>query len=137
MLVVRAGIATPESKMSDAGAERFRFTVEEAIARLPGSEGGRSVRMFEHGTLSLLMYTPRGEDRQTPHGRDEVYVVVRGSGKYRVGDDATPFGPGDALFAPAGVGHRFEDFTDDLALWVMFYGPEGGERPRSSPDAAR
>jgi hypothetical protein len=26
--------------------------------------------------------------------------------------------------------HRFEDFTDDFATWVIFYGPEGGERPR-------
>jgi len=23
--------------------------------------------------------------------------------------------------------HIFEDFTDDFAVWVMFYGPEGGE----------
>ena len=31
---------------------------------------------------------------------------------------------------PAGVEHRFEDFTDDFGMWVVFYGPEGGERPR-------
>jgi len=24
--------------------------------------------------------------------------------------------------------HRFEDFTEDLLTWVVFYGPEGGER---------
>lgn len=35
--------------------------------------------------------------------------------------------PGDLLFVPAGVVHRFEEFTDDFATWVMFYGPEGGE----------
>jgi hypothetical protein len=28
---------------------------------------------------------------------------------------------------PAGVEHRFEEFTEDLAVWVIFYGPEGGE----------
>jgi hypothetical protein len=38
------------------------------------------------------------------------------------------FGPGDALFAAAGEVHRFEDFTEDLLGWVVFYGPEGGER---------
>jgi mannose-6-phosphate isomerase-like protein (cupin superfamily) len=37
------------------------------------------------------------------------------------------FGPGDVLFVPAGVEHHFENFTDDLATWVIFYGPEGGE----------
>lgn len=39
--------------------------------------------------------------------------------------------PGDFLFVPAGVEHRFEEFTDDLAVWVVFYGPDGGERPRA------
>ncbi len=38
-----------------------------------------------------------------------------------------PFGPGDILHVPAGVEHRFEEFTDDFATWVVFYGPEGGE----------
>jgi tellurite resistance-related uncharacterized protein len=25
------------------------------------------------------------------------------------------------------VVHRFEEFTDDMMVWVFFYGPEGGE----------
>ena len=37
------------------------------------------------------------------------------------------FAPGDVLFVPAHEEHRFESFTDDLVVWVMFYGPEGGE----------
>jgi hypothetical protein len=35
------------------------------------------------------------------------------------------------LFAPAGVTHRFENFTTDLVVWVFFYGPEGGELSQS------
>jgi hypothetical protein len=49
---------------------------------------------------------------------------------FRHGSLREPFGPGDFLFAPAGVSHRFEDFTRDLVVWVLFYGPEGGEAPR-------
>ena len=30
-------------------------------------------------------------------------------------------------FVAAGVVHRFEEFTEDFGVWVMFYGPEGGE----------
>ncbi|HEY6572923.1 MAG TPA: cupin domain-containing protein, partial [Candidatus Eisenbacteria bacterium] len=59
--------------------------------------------------------------------RDEVYVVISGSGKFLNGVARRPFGPGDFLFVPAGVEHRFEEFSDDLAVWVIFYGPEGGE----------
>ena len=39
------------------------------------------------------------------------------------------FAPGDLLFVPAGVEHRFEEFSDDFAAWVFFYGPEVGEVP--------
>jgi len=57
-------------------------------------------------------------------------VVVQGSGEFVNGDDRQRFGPGDLLFVPAHVAHRFERFTDDLAVWVIFYGPVGGEAPR-------
>lgn len=53
--------------------------------------------------------------------------MARGSGWFVNGPERERFGPGDLLFVPAGVAHRFEDFTDDLVVWVMFYGPEGGE----------
>jgi mannose-6-phosphate isomerase-like protein (cupin superfamily) len=49
------------------------------------------------------------------------------------GNQRHPFGPGDLLFVPAGVTHRFEDFRDDLVVWVIFYGPAGGEDPGSPP----
>ncbi|HEX8615974.1 MAG TPA: cupin domain-containing protein, partial [Thermoanaerobaculia bacterium] len=62
------------------------------------------------------------------HTRDEAYIVVSGSGTYVHGEQRDPFAPGDFLFAPAGLPHRFEDFSDDLVVWVIFYGPEGGER---------
>ena len=54
-------------------------------------------------------------------------MVLQGCGVFVNGDRRDPFGPGDVLFVPAGQTHRFEDFTDDFATWVIFYGPEGGE----------
>jgi mannose-6-phosphate isomerase-like protein (cupin superfamily) len=105
----------------------YRLTVPDALARLPGPSGERYVELFRHGTLSVELYAPRGHDPQSPHTRDEVYVVVAGRGQFRNGPDRHPFGPGDVLFVAAGVIHRFEEFSDDLAVWVFFYGPEGGE----------
>jgi mannose-6-phosphate isomerase-like protein (cupin superfamily) len=106
-----------------------RVTVDEALERLPGPGGERFAPVLEHGTLLVEIYAPRGHDPQTPHLRDELYVVVAGRGMFVNGDRREPFGPGDVLFVPAGVVHRFEDFTDDLTVWVVFYGPEGGEAP--------
>lgn len=79
------------------------------------------------GTLELGFYSPLGVDQQEPHDQDEVYVVIAGEGKFRNGDAVTDFGPGDALFVPAGVEHRFVEFSDDTEMWVVFYGPKGGE----------
>lgn len=104
-----------------------RLSVDDGLARLPGRAGERFVTLFRHGTLEVEIYAPRGHDPQQPHDRDEVYVVVAGSGTFVDGDERYPFGPGDFLFVPAGVAHRFEDFSDDLVVWVLFYGPEGGE----------
>lgn len=100
----------------------------EALSKLPGRAGERFVSVFRHGTLLVELYAPRGHDPQTPHTRDEVYVIVQGRGTFYDGSERRPFTAGDCLFVAAGVEHRFEEFSDDLAMWVMFYGPEGGER---------
>jgi mannose-6-phosphate isomerase-like protein (cupin superfamily) len=104
------------------------ITVTEGLSKLPGSKGERFVELFKHGTLSVELYAPRGKDPQKPHTRDEVYVVVTGSGEFVGASSRRKFQPGDVLFVAAHEVHLFENFTDDLAVWVFFYGPEGGER---------
>lgn len=107
--------------------DKARITVAEAMARIPGPDGERYVEMFSHGTLEIEMYAPRGNDPQQPHDRDEVYVVVEGHGEFIYGESRTHFAKGDVLFVAAEVEHRFVDFSDDFAAWVVFYGPRGGE----------
>lgn len=108
-----------------------RFTLAEALERLPGPQREDSVSVFEHGSLVVKLYAPRGQDLQTPHSRDEIYVVANGSGEFVCGDERQAFAGHDVLFAAAGVAHRFENFSDDFYVWVFFYGPEGGELDRS------
>jgi hypothetical protein len=88
--------------------DRHHFPLEAAAALAP-SPGSLAADVFAHGTLSLEFYSPRG------------------SGWFKNGDVRHRFAPGDALFVPAGIDHRFEDFSDDFGTWVMFYGPAGGE----------
>lgn len=107
---------------------RAHLAPADALARLAALQGPEFTLLFRHGTLEVEIYRPRGVDRQQPHKRDEVYVVIAGHGSFVNGDTRRPFAPGDLLFVPAGVTHRFEDFSDDFATWVIFYGPEGGER---------
>ena len=107
-------------------ADLGRVTLEEASSLLAASNQ-RSVAVFEHGTLQVKLYAPRGHDVQTPHARDEIYVVARGNGWFVNEGRRHPIGPHDVLFARAGAVHRFEAFSDDFLVWVFFYGPEGGE----------
>jgi mannose-6-phosphate isomerase-like protein (cupin superfamily) len=107
-----------------------RVTVADALDAVSKiREGIPSAFIFEHGTLQVKMYRPAGQDPQKPHTRDELYVIARGTGWFVNGDERHAFRTGDVLFVPAGVTHRFEEFSDDFCTWVMFYGPEGGESP--------
>jgi len=99
-----------------------------AAAQVAANEPGRlSALMLRHGTLELRYYVPPMPDPQTPHNRDELYVVAQGRGYFVRAAECCPCGPGDVLFVPAGVDHRFVDCAPGFALWVMFYGPKGGE----------
>ena len=104
-----------------------QFTVDQALDLVSASQDKAYGILLEHGTLELGYYKPDGVDPQNPHDRDEVYIVQSGSGCFVVENDRQPFQTGDALFVPAFVVHQFEDFTDDFAAWVIFYGPTGGE----------
>ena len=117
--------------MSDTQEEKLttrrQVGLDEALASLPGAQGERFAAVLRHGTLLVEIYAPRGTDPQQPHTRDELYVVAQGSGEFINGDTRQPFRQHDVLFVPAGVEHRFVNFTEDLTVWVVFYGPEGGE----------
>jgi mannose-6-phosphate isomerase-like protein (cupin superfamily) len=101
-----------------------RISLAEALRRLPGPAGERYASVIDYGTLTVEIYAPRGTDPQTPHTRDEVYVVMAGTGWFINGPDRHEFGPGDVLFVPANVPHRFEEFSDDLTLWAVFCSPQ-------------
>jgi mannose-6-phosphate isomerase-like protein (cupin superfamily) len=107
--------------------ERERVTLAEALALVPTPDGKRSAAVFEHGSLQIKLYAPRGADAQQPHTRDEAYVVARGNGWFINGAQRHPIAVHDVLFVKAGIVHRFEEFSDDFLVWVFFYGPEGGE----------
>ena len=102
------------------------WTIAEAGAALAASHADY-VTLFKQGTLEIEIYRPVGVDRQQPHAKDELYVVIAGSGTFVHGGQRSAFHEGDTLFVRAGVPHRFEDFTPDFATWVFYYGPEGGE----------
>jgi mannose-6-phosphate isomerase-like protein (cupin superfamily) len=122
-------VSAPPSGEREGLAATGVLPLARAHARLAAAAGATYVELLRHGTLSVEIYAPRGVDPQQPHSRDELYVVASGAGEFVCGERRDRFRAGDLIFVPAQVPHRFENFSDDLAVWVMFYGPEGGERP--------
>ncbi len=111
----------------------LKATVDELAPRIPGPvtprwpQGERFAVGFTHGSMLVELYVPGPVDTQQPHTRDELYIVVSGSGTFERGDERVQFGPHDVLFVRAGERHRFVDHSGDFRTWVVFYGPEGGE----------
>jgi len=106
-------------------------SLEDAVAA-PPEPGRRSSLLMSHGTMTLRFYAPKGVDPQTPHDQDEIYIVATGTGAMLSGPseaelERRAFGPGDAIFVPAGHIHRFVDFSPDFGTWVVFWGRKGGE----------
>ncbi|MGI8951746.1 MAG: cupin domain-containing protein [Chitinophagaceae bacterium] len=107
--------------------QKLSATINEAIEKLK-TENKLSVQLFIHGSMQVKFYSPKNVDLQTPHKQDELYIISAGKGIFFYNGERINFSTGDVLFAAAGIEHRFENFTDDFATWVIFYGPDGGEK---------
>jgi mannose-6-phosphate isomerase-like protein (cupin superfamily) len=78
-------------------------------------------------SVGLYVLAAGQPDLQRPHTEDEVYYVISGRGRIRVGDEDREVGPGSTIFVATAVPHTFHDITEDLTLFVAF-GPAEGSR---------
>jgi mannose-6-phosphate isomerase-like protein (cupin superfamily) len=117
--------------MSRSGRSHV-IRLAEAQTHIPGPKGEHSVSLLQRGTLDVKLSLPVAPNQQTPHAQDELYIIIRGRGVLFHDGKRDAFEAGDLLFVAAGTEHHFEDFTEDLAVWVVFYGEQGGELPQES-----
>ncbi|MBZ5721078.1 MAG: cupin domain-containing protein [Acidobacteriia bacterium] len=59
-------------------------------------------------------------DPQKPHKEDELYYVVRGRARMRIGSQDQAVSAGSVIFVAAHVEHRFFDITEELVVLVFF-----------------
>ncbi len=87
----------------------------------------RYLEALRSAALSVGLYRlPAGsEDEQRPHGEEEVYLVLEGKGRFKMGDEDVVAAPGHLLSVPARVEHRFHSIEEDLLLLVFFAPAEG------------
>jgi len=96
---------------------------------VPTGKGTDWVEHLRVPNLSVGTYCipAGGLDDQSPHGEDEIYVVMTGRARIVTPDRTADVGPGSVIFVPAGEDHKFEGITEDLTLLVVF-GPAYGSR---------
>jgi mannose-6-phosphate isomerase-like protein (cupin superfamily) len=77
-------------------------------------------------SAGLYVLAAGAADRQSRHKQDEIYYVVRGRARVRIGATEKAVGPGSVIFVEAGLSHRFFDIEEELVLLVVFAPAESG-----------
>ena len=105
------------------------FTNLQAIESARRAADRRYLEFVRVPDLSAGLYVLEAgvADSQQPHAEDEVYVVMHGRCRFRVGTEEQEVQPGTVLFVPAHVEHRFFDLRERLEA-LVFFGPAEGSR---------
>ena len=109
-------------------AMRYKVSPEEALKQLLEQSELPFTVVMKHGSMTIEYFAPQEVDTQIPHKQDEIYIVIKGHSRFCRDGETTSCKKGDILFVPAGMEHHFENFSDDFATWVIFYGADGGEK---------
>ncbi len=98
------------------------FQMDELIRRVAGSEP-RFHEFLRVPSLSCAVYRlPAGaRDMQAPHLEDEVYLVISGRARLRIGEQEHDVRNGSILYVRATSEHSFFDIEEDLTL-IAFFG---------------
>lgn len=96
------------------------FNAETLLAEV--TSGHRYKEFLRVPAMSAGLYVlPTGAtDGQSPHNEDEIYYVVRGKAKIRIGADEHAARAGSVIFVEARKEHRFFEIEEELVLLVVF-----------------
>jgi mannose-6-phosphate isomerase-like protein (cupin superfamily) len=75
---------------------------------------------FPAMSAGIYVLSASATDKQSPHKEDEIYYVVRGKAKMRLGREERSISQGDVIFVEKNLEHRFFDIGEELLLLVVF-----------------
>jgi quercetin dioxygenase-like cupin family protein len=92
---------------------------------LPGGGWSRVIltgdRVGAAAALGVSSFAPRTETAMLAHQTEELAYVVSGEGELRLDDGSMPYGPGSALYIPAGVWHAVVNGGDEAVTMVFAF----------------
>lgn len=97
------------------------FQIDDLLKQRQGA-GKLYLEFLRLPALSAGVYVlPAGApDPQRPHNEDELYYVIRGRARMKVGEEHQEIAAGSVIFVGARVEHRFYDIEEELAILVFF-----------------
>ena len=98
------------------------FDIAELMKHVDSGDSASYFEFIRRSSMSCAVYRlPVGcKDMQSPHLEDEVYVVLEGSARLRIGEDTQLVGRGSILYVRANTSHSFFDIEEDLTVLVFF-----------------
>lgn len=111
----------PAKEKADSRFPSSAFNADE-LSIENAKEEGLSMKFMDNNTMMSLIYDiPVGaEAPQSPHGLDELYIVIKGRSKFVVDGREHSVESGTILFVKAGDEHQFKDIEEDLQVVIMF-----------------
>ena len=102
--------------------EREEFFQIDQLEKQQAQTGKSYLEFLRVPAMSAGVYTlpAGGTDPQKPHKEDEMYYVVRGRARMRVGSEDQAISQGSVIFVAAEVEHRFYDIAEELVVLVFF-----------------
>ncbi len=103
---------------------KWKMTHVSALERLEelaeDESGFVEVLDEESVTVDIGRHTADTAAAKNPHNEDELYYIISGSGKLRVGDEVHSIESGDTVFVEQGLEHDFFDIEEDIVTLAVF-----------------
>jgi mannose-6-phosphate isomerase-like protein (cupin superfamily) len=92
------------------------------LTRQRAAKGKLYLEFLRVPAMSAGVYVlPKGgTDPQKPHREDEMYYVVRGRARMKIGNEDAEVKTGSVIFVEAEAEHRFYDIQEELEVLVFF-----------------
>jgi mannose-6-phosphate isomerase-like protein (cupin superfamily) len=104
---------------------------KDSPVEVTGAHGGTSSLLWKRFTDGNMMWSdlqsfehvtvpPGGNVGLHVHSRtEEIYFIVSGRGRMRVGDESRDVGPGDLILTPLHTAHSFQVVGDEPATFIV------------------
>ena len=127
--LLTAGSILSYSRVQEPAIRQAAFSIAEIDEeRRRQNRAFREFLKVPDMSAGLYVLGPEDEDRQSPHGEDEIYYVVAGEGVLQVDSKEIPVKTGSVVYVKANVPHRFHSIVEELKVLVVFAPAFGSSR---------